>query len=73
MSIIEKFKNSVFQNNLFKSIIDIPNWTKFISDRGLFLAAAPVIAFFLLLISSIFGGLIEKKIILVINIITLCY
>ena len=57
MSIVEKFKSSFFQDNSSKQILPYIIGLRIFQCGVLLLAAAPVIAFFLLLISSVFGAL----------------
>ena len=60
MSIIEKFKNSVSHKEYSKQLLLYQIGLRTFQAGVLVLAVAPVIAFFLLLISSIFGGLTNK-------------
>ncbi|MBO8230521.1 hypothetical protein CU313_06755 [Prochlorococcus marinus str. MU1404] len=61
MRIIEKLKSSVFHDYYSKQSFLFQIGLRLFQTGILFLAAAPVIAFFLLLVSSIFGGLIREE------------
>ena len=61
MSIIKKLKSSFLQDNYSKQISLNQLGLRIFQGGVLFLAAAPVIAFFLLFTSSILGGLNRKE------------
>ena len=61
MSIIAKLKSSVFEKIFSKNISTNLVGLRIFQFGVLLLAAAPAIAFLLLLISSIFGGLKREK------------